>query len=433
MPLLLDDLPAQPAPIAQGRGAPRLLRAERRQVELRAITLDELIAPDHVVRLIWQIVQRFDLQSLIEPVAAREGRPGRPQSDPAVLVALWLYATLEGVGSARELARLCHQHHAYRWLCGGISVNYHSLSDFRLAHSGWLDDELARGLAGLMASGAVTLETVAQDGLRVRAAAGSSSFRRKPRLEMLLAAAQQRVQTLKARLAHVAQDRRSRQQAAEERAARERLARVEAALAAMPQAEARKQRNKGKAEEARVSVTDAEAHVMKMPDGGFRPAYNVQFAAETQHGLVAAVAVTTSGADQDALEEVHAQVMDRHGQAPANWLADGGYVSQEGIETVSERGSHLHAPVASTLAKRDSPALRAWRERMASQAGQALFRLRGQVIEWVNAGARNRGFYGVMVRGAAKVRTLALWQALAHNVSRVLATPKLRAVAWVGG
>ncbi len=390
---LLDGVPEQNAPKPAGRGAPRLLlRAERQQAELRAVSLDELIGPDHLARLVWDMVQRFDLQPLLDEIEAREGTPGRPQTDPAILLALWLYATLDGVGSARELDRLCGAHHAYRWLCGSVSTNYHTLADFRVEHAAWLDRELSRGLASLMAAGEVSLDGVAQDGMRVRASAGACSFRRKPRLEQFLTTAQARVAALKTELASDP-DRRTRREAAVARAARERLARVEAALAAMPAAEARKKRNKGEPEQARVSTTDAEARVMKMPDGGFRPACNVQFAAETQHGLVAGVAVTTSGADQDALDDMHAKVTDTYGQAPTNWLVDGGYVSQDGIEAVAERGSKVHAPAGQALAKCDSPAIVAWRQLMASEAGKLLFRKRGQTIEWVNAGARNNGLF----------------------------------------
>ncbi len=426
---LLDGVPEQNAPKPTGRSAPRLRRAERQQVELRAMSLDELIGPDHLARLVWQMVQRFDLQPLLDQVEAREGTPGQPQTDPAILVALWLYATLDGVGSARELARLCEQHHAYRWLCGSVGTNYHTLADFRVDHADWLDRELSRGVASLMAAGEVSLESVAHDGMRVRAAAGACSFRRKPRLEQFLTTAQARVAALKTEF-ESGSDRRTRREAAAERAARERLARVEAALAAMPEAEARKKRNKGKPEQARVSTTDAEARVMKMPDGGFRPAYNVQFAAETQHGLVAGVAVTTSGADQDALDAMHAKVTQTYGRAPTNWLVDGGYVSQDGIEAVVERGSRVHAPAGEALANCASPAIVAWRQLMASAAGKLLFRLRGQTIEWVNAGARNNGLYRVLVRGVEKVRAVALWHAMAHNFRCVIRVPSLRPIAW---
>ena len=410
-------------------GPPRLRRAERRQVELRAISLDELIGPEHLARLVWDMVQRFDLRPLLDQIDAREGSAGHPPADPAILVALWLYATLDGIGSARELARLCEHHHAYRWICGGVSTNHHTLSDFRLAHAEWLDRELTRAVAGLMAAGEVDLATVAHDGMRVRAAAGGSSFRRKPRLESFRAAAEARVKALKAELAHEPATR-TRRQSANERVARERLERIEAAMAAIPAEQARKQRNKGEPAQARVSTTDAEARVMKMPDGGFRPAYNVQFAAETSHGLVTAVAVTNSGADQDALEGMHARVTQAYGRAPDNWLVDGGYISQAGIEAVTARGSKLHAPAGAALADSASPAILAWRERMASEAGKQLYRRRGQTIEWVNAGARNRGLYGVTVRGTLKVRAVALWHALAHNLRCIIRIPRLREIAW---
>lgn len=429
MSKLFEELPEQAVPSSGARGAPRLIRSERRQVEMRAMSLDELLEPDHLARLVWAVVQRFDLTALLEEIEAREGKPGHAQTDPAILVALWLYATLEGVGSARELERLCKQHNAYRWLCGGVGVNYHSLSDFRVQHEAWLDGELTRGIASLLEGGAIDLDSVAQDGLRVRAGAGSGSFRRTERLEEFLAVARARVVALKAELPN--EGKRSRKQAAAERAARERLERVEAALAAIPEAEARKRRNKGDVKKARVSTTDAEARIMHMPDGGFRPAYNVQFAAETKLAVVAGVEVTNSGGDADALDPMHAAVVERYQRSPAHWLADGGFLSLAGIEAVTQRGSALLTPDTSKmLAGSDHPAVLDWKARMASAAGQALYRLRARTIEWVNAGARNRGLYRVSVRGLRKVRAIALWQALAHNLSRALHNPAACPLVW---
>lgn len=425
---LFDDLPASGAAALRSgpRGEARLRQAERRQVELRPVSLDELIGSDHLARLVWELVGRFDMRPLLDRVVAREGVAGHPQTDPAILVSLWLYATIEGVGSARELARLCVEHAAYRWLCGGVSLNHHTLSDFRVSHADWLDRELARGIAGLLGGRVISVETVAQDGLRVRASAGGSSFRRGPRLREFARLAQARVAQLKQRVAADPTPRRSRQQAAAERAARERAAKVEAALAALPAEEERKARNKSEAGKARVSVTDPEARVMKMPDGGFRPAYNVQFCAETEHGLLVGVAVTTSGADQDALVPMHRQVTTTVGRAVPNLLVDGGFVSRPGVEQVAAAGTAVHAPLG-RLATETSGALRQWRERMGTAEAQARYRMRGQTIEWVNASVRNRGLYAVNVRGRAKVRAVALWHALAHNVSRILRTPELAA------
>lgn len=312
---------------------------------------------------------------------------------------------------------------AYRWLCGGVGINYHTLSDFRVAHTEWLERELVRGLTGLMASGAVDLQTVAQDGLRVRASAGASSFRREPTLRELETLARQRVAALKPELGAEPPSRPSGltpRQAAQKRAAEDRLARIEAALAAMPEARVRKKRSKGEPNKARVSTSDAQARVMKMPDGGFRPAYNVQFCAETQHGLVMGVMVTTSGADQDALDPMHRQMTKAYDRPIANVLVDGGYVSQVGFEQVTERGSTIYAPLGTALADSTSQPIIDWRARMETEDAKTRYRLRGQTIEWVNACVRNNGLYRVTVRGQANVRAVALWHALSHNVRRML-------------
>jgi transposase len=162
---------------------PRVLRGDRHQVMMQMASLDGLLPEDHRTRLVWEYVQGLDLGPLYEKIRAVEGRAGRDAIDPRILLALWLYATLDGVGSARQLSRLCGEHVVYRWICGDVSVNYHTLSDFRTGYPEFLDDLLTRSVATLMHEGLVTLHRVAQDGMRVRASAGASSFRRRPALE----------------------------------------------------------------------------------------------------------------------------------------------------------------------------------------------------------------------------------------------------------
>jgi transposase len=177
---LFEDLPEQARPERDGgAGAPRLRRPARDQIELRAVDLDSLLAADHLARIIWRYVEGLDLRALYEPIKAREGAPGHPPIDPGLMLGLWLYATSDGVGSARALERLCESHDAYRWLYGGVSVNHHTLGDFRLAHPGVLDELLAKNVAALAAAGLIDLDELTQDGIRVRAAAGGSSFRRR--------------------------------------------------------------------------------------------------------------------------------------------------------------------------------------------------------------------------------------------------------------
>jgi transposase len=195
---LFEDLPEQERPQAEVRGAPRLRVPERDQVGMQVAALDDLVSEDHPVRAVWAFVEGLDLSALYATVKAREGQPGHPPASPELMLALWLWATVDGVGSARQLDRLCRDHLAYRWLCGGVSMNYHSLSSFRISHMAVLERLLAQGVASMVQAGLVSLDTLAQDGLRVRASAGASSFRRRARLDDLLAKAQTRVEQLRA-------------------------------------------------------------------------------------------------------------------------------------------------------------------------------------------------------------------------------------------
>ena len=170
-------------------GRPRLREPVRDQIELRAVDLDSLIGADHPARVIWAYAEGLNLSELEAAIKSREGQAGHPAIAPRLMLALWLLATSEGIGSARALARLCEHHDAYRWLCGGVSVNYHTLSDFRIGHGALLDRLLVENVAALWANGLIDVSTLSLDGVRVRASAGAASFRRRAKLEQHLAAA----------------------------------------------------------------------------------------------------------------------------------------------------------------------------------------------------------------------------------------------------
>ena len=403
-------------------GAPRLREADRTQLCLRPVDLESLLPEDHRARSIWAYVEGLDLTPLYQAIAAVEGEAGRPATDPKLLLALWLYATVEGVGSARALDRLCTAHGAYQWLCGGVSMNYHTLADFRTAHGAFLDRLLTQSVAALMATGLVTLARVAVDGMRVRAHAGAASFRRRPTLAQCLADAATQVQALRADV-----DADPGATTARQRAARERQARVAQALAHLPALEAKKKpedRTK-----ARVSTTDPEARVMKMADGGYRPAYNLQLATDADAQVIVGVDALATGSDRGQLAPMVAQVEARHGQAPAATLADGGFATKEDIVTLSDRTT-VYAPVQTPKdptrdphapLPTDPPAVAAWRARMGTPEAKALYKDRAATAECVNAQARNRGLWQLPVRGLAKVRVIALWYAVAHNLMRAIA------------
>lgn len=338
-------------------GAPRVLTAQRNQIALRPMDLEATVGPEHAVRNVWAFVERLDLSALYAGIGSVEGGAGRPAIDPQILMALWLHATVDGVGSAREIERLTEAHDAYRWICGGVNVNHHTLSDFRCARVDLLDELLTDSVAVLVNKGLVKLARVAQDGMRVRASAGSASFRRRSTLELCLKQARAQVQALKGELDADPDASNRRRRAAGERAAEEREKRLTQALEQLAQVE--KQKNKKpvakkeneteeqhkKRSEPRASSTDAEARVMKMADGGFHPAYNVQFTTTTDSQIIVGVEVNNCGSDLGQLSPMLDQVQHRYEQCPAEWLADGGFARNADIEDAHRRGITVYAPV----------------------------------------------------------------------------------------
>jgi transposase len=416
---LRTDAP-QEQPISSGR--PRLRHAVRNQQIMHVATLDDLLPADHVARAIWSYVERLDLSMLLAEVKAVEGHVGRAAFDPRILFTLWLYATSQAVGSGRQLAQLCENHLVYKWICGGLSPNHHTLSDFRNQHEAVLDRLLTDSVAVLMHADIVKLERVAQDGVRVRAAAGQNSFRRRPSLEVCREEARQQVETLKAELGDDSTSSRTRTEAARLRAARERQERVEQALAELEKIEAKK-RPKDK-DKARASTTDAESRCMKMAGGGFRPAYNIQFATDTNTQVVVGVDAVNVGSDKGQLRPMFDQLEQRYEKTPLEMLADGDFTQLDDIEYLEGRGTKVYAPPrkrpndrpVNTPVVYDTPAIQQWRERMVTPEAKVIYKERAASIECVNAQARNRGLQQLRTRGLLKARITALWFALIHNV-----------------
>ena len=442
----LPESSSVPSEAPAPAGTPRVLMAERNQIALRPMDLEATVGPEHAVRSVWAFVERLDLTVLYGAIGSVEGGSGRPAIDPQILMALWLYATVDGVGSAREIERLTEAHDAYRWICGGVNVNHHTLSDFRCARVDVLDELLSNSVAVLVDKGLVKLDRVAQDGMRVRASAGAGSFRRRKTLEFCLKQARAQVQALKGELDADPDAGNRRRRAARERAAEERQKRVVQALEQLAQVE--RQKNKKpvvkkvneteeqhqKRSEPRASSTDAQARVMKMADGGFRPAYNVQLTTTTDSQIIVGVEVNNCGSDLGQLSPMLDQVQQRYEQCPAEWLADGGFARNADIEDAYSRGTTVYAPVRHprdssrdphVALPDDSEAIIQWRQRMGSEVAKEIYKQRAATAECVNAIARGRGLTQFLVRGLNKVKAVALWYALAHNLMRsvMLAQP----------
>jgi transposase len=324
---LFGDISQQAA--ASVQSPPRLRKAQRDQGEMFTESLDGRIEADHTVRTVWAFVEQMDLSVLLSQIKSVQGHQGRNSTDPRILLALWLYASIEGVGSARQLEQLCEDHRAYQWICGKVSVNYHTLSDFRTGHGKPFDELLAQSVASLVQEGLVDVNTVAQDGMRIRASAGGSSFRRKAKLEEHLNDAKKHLETLKAEIEMNPAQLESRRRKAQWRAAQEKKHRLEQALEHVQQiAQGREARQKGDGAKARASKTDPEARRMKMPDGGTRPAYNAQFVTDTQTGVVVGVDATNACNDANQLTPMVEEVRLNTGKRPKNILVDGGYSTQ---------------------------------------------------------------------------------------------------------
>ena len=376
-------------------------------------------------------MKSLNLELFYADIAVTDDTAGRSAIAPEVLVSLWLLATLDSISSARELGRRCETDMPYLWLCGTVRVNYHTLSDFRVQHGARLERLLIDTLAALLDQGLVPPQTVAQDGMHVKASAGSSSFRRRPTLKKLPQDAQTHVERLKQeaedepeRLTGAA-----RRTAAAERAAREKLERIEEALRQHEKlSQQREQRKKGDGEKTRVSTTDPDARKMKMANGG----YNVQFMTDADTRLIVGVEVTKEGTDGAELPPMLEKVQENYGKTPDTALVDSAYATKEGVTLAEIAGAKVisNVPRSEQLEqpgknpherqKGDTDEYANFRARMAEPENQQRYKLRPSVAEFPNADCRNRNLRQFRVRGLMKVKAVALWYVLAFNLMRLI-------------
>ncbi|RME95357.1 MAG: transposase [Alphaproteobacteria bacterium] len=401
------------------------------------IDLDGFLPADHRARVVWAFVEGLDLAAFYDRIKARENSAGRPPVDPKIHLSLWLYATAENVGSARAIARACKSDLAYRWLCGGVSTNHHSLSDFRRDQDDLLDDVLSRSVAALIAEGLIDLEEVVQDGTKVRAAAGRGTMVGAEGLDRLEAAARWRVHRLKEELESDpgVSDRRGR--AARERAAREMTDRAAKArktyetLQAEKAKAARKHRQAEEKKSARkVSRSDPEARMMKFADQAHAPGYNVQLAAS---GLfVVGLDVTQRHNDTGLAAPMIAQLETRYDRVPKRLVVDGRIATQSEIVELSQHPKGAIEVIAPVPAEREDlkpesrrrrarrkagepEAIKAWRSRMQTAEAQAALGRR-KLIETINAMVKNRGMGRMLVRGRRAVQKVVILHALTNNM-----------------
>lgn len=347
---LFADLPMSQAEEGEGRNAAggdrglKLRQPNRNQLSWARIDLEELIASDHKARAIWHLTGQLDLTGFSEGLRTIQGDVGRRAWDPQLLVSVWLYALSEGVNSAREIERLMEYEPGLIWLSGHEVINHHTLSDFRVMHREALDEVFTKLLALLEGAGLVTLDLVAHDGTKVAALAGSDSFRREKTVQERLERARKLLQELEAAEGGEGNLRR---RAAQLRAAREQKERLDLALAELNWLQAKKGSEEEKAE-ARVSVTDPEARIMKHGDQSFGPAYNVQITTDAKNKVIVAMEVTQSSSDATGLMPALEQVEQRMGELPEKAVVDGGYTTEGNIIAAETKGVDLIGSVPDT-------------------------------------------------------------------------------------
>lgn len=417
----------------QQRGQARVKVPERSQVEMQLLSLDQWLDADHRVRIVWQYVESLDLSELYQAIKATDHHVGRDAIDPRILFALWLFATIEGETSARRLAELTRRDIPYMWICGGVSVNYHRLADFRTEHGELLERVLTDSIAALIHQNLIELKTVAQDGMRVRASAGSSSFRRPRSLDEAFEQAQRHVEQVKQHEEDEFDGGDRRRRAAEKRAAEEKRDRIAAAREEMKELQERYNKRQGtpRRSEPRASTTDPQARRMKMADGGIRPAMNVQFASDGDAQMVVSVDITSQGSDSGLMRPMYEDVCERYQITPKEYLVDGGFAKREDVTQVEQNGTQVYGPLygeekqiaegKNPYAPKpgDTPEMAAFRQRMGTEEAKQKYRRRAAIAEFPNADCRNRGLTQFRVRGLIKAKTQTLWHVLAYNFMRM--------------
>jgi transposase len=439
-----EDFPIFPACALVARGkrgigmshGVRVIGPDRTQLHWDMVDLESQLPEDHRARMVWAFVEELDLSAFYARIKARDDVAGRPATDPRVLLAVWLYATLEGIGSARAIDRLCRQHAAYRWLCGGAPVNHDLLAEFRRDNGARLDGLLTQSLTGLIAEKLITLDELAIDGTKVRAYAGRGSLSQRQRLQKIEKAVADRVAALKSELENdpAEPERRRRKRAlraAEERArrverARQKLAELEQEKTERTKTHAKEEAEKG---EPKVSVSDPEARVMRLADGATVPAWNVQVA--TSNGFIVGIDPTDRRRDSGLAPGMIDRIVEHCGRVPQRVLADTTAMTRQDIVGLAERYPDVtvYSPpppertdvTAAMLRtrrcrrRREPPPVQTWRARMASEDGRQTYRRR-KLTERLHGIIKNRGMSRFLVHGREKVRAVCLLHALALNL-----------------
>lgn len=435
-----NDVPLNPANF-------KLKTSCRNQYEFQSFCLDDLIPDDHKARNVWDFVTNMDLSACFSEIMSTHGGSGRSSTDPKIILTLWIYTIMDGNCSARKLEELCQNHNVYKWICGGVSVNRTTLAEFRSTNPRKFDQLLTKCLAVMIKSDLITDSDFSQDGTRVKANAGLSSYRREDTLNELEAKLTRYIENLKKEEKSTPDAYEKRKVAQKERFASEKKKRVLAALANLQQARCEKIINGKRShnqvtetdlKEVRASTTDPEVRKMRMGDSGYRLAYNVQFATGLNSRVIYGVDVVNT-LDPGTAPRLMAQVEERLRSINLgkikNWIADAAYSAKRDIITVAGLfpDCFYYAPPKPQKGidpkkhlARDCQYLKKWRDSIGTDQTKEIYKKRCSTAEFSNMHVKNAALKAFSVRGFVKVKGMALLHAIAMNISRYFDLLKTR-------
>jgi transposase len=417
----------------------KLLNPCRNQIEMQMKSLDDLLPPEHKARAVWEFVDKMDITSCYGPILSFKNEAGRSTTSPKVLLCLWIYSILDGNISARKIDELCLYHDAYKWIAGGTPINRTMISEFRSLNPEKFEDLLTSCLAVMVKSNVISDQDFAQDGTRVKASAGFNSFHRDETLEALKKEISTRIIELETELSKNPSGYDLRSKAACEREAKKRSENIDQAL------ENLKENNKKKSEagiktrqhptedelkNTRASVTDPEARKMKMGDGGYRLAFNVQFATGMKSRVIFATEVVNTldpGTSPGMMKKVHLTLQHLNMAEPKTWNADSAYSAKADIEAAAMLfpNCRYFSPAKlkksidpKKVQKNDSEAVEKWRDTLDTDEMKKSYSQRCSTAEFSNAQTKNQGMGEFLVRGLRKVRGMVNLHAISHNITR---------------
>ena len=325
----------------------KVRKPERAQVQFVSTSLDDLIDESHLARKIWHFVESLNTTVLFSGLKTQEGKAGQRAIDRQVLLALWLYALISGITSGREIARRIESDNPFKWIAGGLHINYHTIDDFRSTNKDSFGDLMVQMIASMISADVISGETIAVDGMKISAKAKGSRFHRKKTIEEYLAQAEAYLKQLEE---SSMEELNRKKKAAKERATKERVTKCKKALATFEEL-------KDKSGKARVSITESEARVMKGSNGaGHKPSYNVQVSTDVDSFIITGIEVTQDYNDSHGIEKVLPEIEKNLGKPPKSMITDAGYPTFNNMALLDEKGIEYYSQVdKKKRGRKDSP------------------------------------------------------------------------------